>query len=111
MLIPALSSGEQHETFCRKAIKLQLTSFFPQYRYFLFTGNYTSTRAELSTTVSPTRLSIRNGNEISLKDTSISISHHSYELETGKGIFSLGLLIKDRSFPQTEESSSKERCR
>lgn len=99
LLIPALSRGEQHETFCRKAIKLQLTSFFPQYRYFLFTGSYTSPCAVLSTTVSPTGLSIRNGNGISLKDTSISISHHSYEPETGKGMFSLGLLIKDRSFP------------
>ncbi len=49
--------------------------------------------------------------EFSLKDTSISISHHSYEQETGKGIFSLGLLVKDRLFPKTEESRSRERCR
>ena len=100
LLIPALSRGERHETFCRKAIKLQLTSFFPKYRYFLFTGSYTSPRAVLSAAASPTGLSIRSGNGISLKDTSISISHHSYEQETGKGIFSLGLLVKDRPFPQ-----------
>lgn len=95
-----LSAGEQQDIFKEKSIKLRITDFYPQFHYFLFTGSYTSPLAVLSTSANTTGLDIRNGNGTSLKDTSISISHHSYEPETGKGKFSLGILVKDRSFPQ-----------
>ena len=100
LLTPALSRGEQHETFCKKAIKLQITDFFPRFHYFLFTGHYTSPLAVLSTDVNITGLDIRNGDGISPKDMFASISFHSYEPETGKGMFCLSLLIKDRPFSQ-----------
>lgn len=111
LLIPALSRGERHETFCRKAIKLQLTSFFPKYRYFLFTGSYTSPRAVLSAAASPTGLSIRSGNGISLKDTSISISHHSYDRKQAKAYSPWAFWLRTAPSPKTEESRSRERCR
>lgn len=97
---PILSRGEQYEGFNEKTIKLQVTEFWPEMRYFLFNVSYTAPIAVLSTGAHTDGLNISNEKGTLLKNTSAGSSLHSYESDTGKGMFALGLFIRDNAFPE-----------
>lgn len=100
LLTPVLSRGKGHEMFQEKAIKLQITDFSPELRYFLFHVSYAAPMAVLSSASHGKGLDIRNGKGAPLKDISVNSSLHSYELGAGKGVFRLGVLIRDKAFPK-----------
>lgn len=103
LLIPSLSAGQQEPPFRVESITATIHEFSPKDHIIRFKINYTDSRAVINARREIKELKVINFKGSSLKAPSFSISKCSYELDTGKGTFTLSLFLKDMPFSKDDK--------